>query len=179
MDLSRLSSLVAVPLASLFLIVVLCVFAVQRPPSVGFIMPLTKIRIVSGFNCGVLDRTIFVRLVKDGSYWINDTPVSADELRPRLAEIYKNVAEKSVYMVSDPTVSYEEFANFYSRAASSDTDLRIVLLTRQIQERSDQCPLGSCCELEWPDHSKAPNVLIPIPPRPITGRPVVSLIRKN
>ena len=151
-------------MASLFLVLSLCAFVVQKPESVGIIMPVPKVRTIPEDHCPVLDRTIFVQLHKDGSYWINETQMPANELRTRLAEIYENRAEKFIYMVSDPDVSYGEFANFYSRVAFSDSDLRIVLLTRQIQAQVEQCSLGSCCAIEWPDHSNINNIMIPIPP---------------
>jgi biopolymer transport protein ExbD len=165
MDLNRLRALLAAPMASLFLVLSLCAFMLQRPAPVGIIMPLAKLHAAPGNHCGALDRTIFAQLRKDGSYWINETQIPANELRCRLAEIYENRGEKVIYMLSDPDVSYGEFVNFYSRAASSDSDLRIVLLTRQIQAHGEQCPVGRCCDLEWPDHRNIPDGMIPIPPQ--------------
>jgi biopolymer transport protein ExbD len=166
MDPFHLRALIAPAMASLFLMLSLCAFVVQSPESVGMYVPVLRVLAIPGYDCPVLDRSIFVQLRKDGSNWINMTQVPANELRARLTEIYENRAEKFIYMVSDPDVSYGEFANFYSRVASSDSDLRIVLLTRQIQAQAEQCSFGSCCAIEWPDHdhSNINNVMIPIPP---------------
>jgi biopolymer transport protein ExbD len=152
MDFNRLSSLVAVPLASLFLIVVLCVFGVQRPPSVGVMVPLEHVRVVPNKECDFLsDREIVVQLHRDGSTWINETRVSHDKLRSELAEIFKYRHESYVYITSDPDVSFEEFANLYSTVDSSTSNIRIVLLTAKMRALIQQCPPGGVCELIWHD----------------------------
>jgi len=166
MDPFRFRALIAPAMASLFLVLSLCAFVVQRPASVGKHVSLPQVRKFpfTDYDCPFLDRSIYIQLRKDGSYWINVTQVSHENLGHILTEIYENRAEKFIYMVSDPDVSFGEFANFYSRVASSDSDLHIVLLTRQIQAQAEQCPFWTCCCLEWPDHTKAPSVMIPIPP---------------
>jgi biopolymer transport protein ExbD len=168
MDLNRLRALVAAPMASLFLILTLCAFLLQRPGAVGMHVPLPKVRTVPYDDCEGVDRWVVVLLHKDGSYWINETQVPADELRSKLGEIYENRKYKLIYMFSDPDVSYGEFANFYSIVESSTTELRIGLRTRQLEAQLQQCPLGSSCGLEWPDHMYIPCVerqipLVPIP----------------
>jgi biopolymer transport protein ExbD len=154
MDLNRLRSLLAAPLASLFLILVLCTFAaVQKPKSVGMYVPLPKVRSVPFNYCDFLSgRSIVVKLHKDGSYWINETRESPEKLGPRLTEIYGNRAERVVYVLSDPDISFGEFADFYSTIASSTSDLHIVLRTRQFNGDILQCTQGSECGLYWPSH---------------------------
>ena len=151
-------------MASLFLVLSLCAFVVQRPPSVGMHVPLIKVRAVPCKDCDFLsDRSLVVRIHNDGNIWINETQVNYEKLGPLLTKIYENRAEKLIYIVSDPDVPYGEFANIYSRVVSSDSDLHIVLVTSQIQAQVEQCPFGSCCVLEWPDHTKVPTVLFLIP----------------
>lgn len=157
-----------VPLASLFLILVLCVFGVQRQPSVGIRIPITRIRTVPFNICPGIYTSIHVQLHKDGSYWINETQVPANEFRSRLAEIYEDREEKILPRVSDPNASLEDFANFYSNAASSTKDLHIVLRTRGLEAQLEQCPPGRSCGLDLPGSAYTPcSVPELVPPIPI------------
>jgi len=159
MDPFRLRSLIAPAMASLFLMLSLCAFVVQRPDSVGMHVPITKVRVHSYKDCDFLsDREIVIRLRKDGSTWINETRESPDKLRSVLAEIYDNREEKVIYMLPDPDVSFQEFADIYNKAASSTSDLHIVLSTHRLDKELDQCPQGSSCGLEWPDNTYEPCV---------------------
>lgn len=171
MDLNRLRSFLAAPLAALFLILVLCVFAVQTPPSVGMHVPLPKVRTVPHNECESADRWIVVQLHKDGSTWINENQVRADELGSELTEIYENRRYKFIYMFSDPDVPFGQFANFYNIVLSSTKDLRIGLRTRRLEAQLQDCPLGSSCGLEWSDHAFIPCVerQIPLPPPRLTS----------
>ncbi len=173
MDLDRLRSLLAAPMAGLFLILALCTFAVQRPASMGIQIPLLKVRTHPYKDCDFLsDRNIVVQLHNDGSTWINETRVSAGELRPRLAEIYENRMKKVIFVRPDPEVSFGNFADIYNEVASSTNDLHIILSTRQLDEELHKCPEGSSCGLEWPDRTYEPCVwtnisIFPIPHHPL------------
>jgi hypothetical protein len=112
-------------------------------------------------DCTGVDRWIVVLLHKDGSYWINEEQVPASELRTRLGKIYENREYKFILMFSDPDVSFGEFASFYNAVASSTSNLRIDLRTRQIQAELQQCPRGGSCGLDWPDHTFMPCVARP------------------
>jgi len=140
-------------MASLFLVLSLCAFVVQRPPSVGMHLLLPQVRMVPHKDCDFLsDRSIVVRLHKDGNIWINETQVIHERLGPILTEIYANRVEKFIYVVSDSDVSFGEFANSYNMVASSTDDLHIVLLTRQFDKEVLQCTQRSECGLFWPGH---------------------------
>ena len=115
MDPFRLRSLIAPAMASLFLMLSLCAFVLQRPDSVGMHVPITKVRVHS-------------------------------------------YEEKVIYMLPDPDVSFQEFADIYNKAASSTSDLHIVLSTHRLDKELDQCPQGSSCGLEWPDNTYEPCV---------------------
>jgi len=163
MDLNHLRALFAAPLAALFLILALCTFALQRPSSVGMYLPITRVRTIADYDCPGVDRTIIVLLRKDGSYWINETQVPANELRPRLAEIYENREEKILPLFADPEVSYGQFADFYSKVESSTSNLHIILRTRQLQAQLGLCPAFGSCGIDWPDHRYTPCVYRPSP----------------
>jgi hypothetical protein len=153
MDLNRLRALVAAPVASLFLILLLCVLAVQRPVSAGIQMPLMGIHIIPAGDCfqGLSDRDVIVRIQNDGSTWINETRLSPEEIRKDLTLIYENRAERYLFFVVDPGVSFGEFADLYSKAASSTPDLHIGLLSRGIRGKIERCPPGAGCTYEWPN----------------------------
>jgi biopolymer transport protein ExbD len=164
MDLNRLRSLLAAPLAALFLVLVLCVFPVQRSPSVGIRIPLLRVRTVAFKECDFLsDRSVVVRLHKDGSTWINETQESHEKLGIVLAEIYDNREEKIIYMLPDPDVSFGDFAEIYSKVGSSTKDLRIMLSTRQLDKEIQQCPPGRYCELDWQGSTYIPCVRANVP----------------
>jgi biopolymer transport protein ExbD len=153
MDPYRLRTLIAPAMASLFLVLSLCAFVVQRPESMGMHLPLPQVLMVPHKDCDFLsDRSIVVRFHRNGNIWINETQVSHERLGPILTEIYENSAEKFIYIVSDSDVSYGEFANFYNTVALSTDDLHIVLRTRQFDKEVLQCTQGSECGLFWPSH---------------------------
>jgi biopolymer transport protein ExbD len=128
-EINRLRALVAAPMASLFLVLSLCAFVVERPGAVGMMVPVPKVRIVPFKDCDFLsDRSIVVQLRKNGSYWINETREGRGDLGPALTEIYENREEKVALVISDPDVSFGEFADFYSKVTSSANNLHIVLV---------------------------------------------------
>jgi biopolymer transport protein ExbD len=165
MDPFYLRGLLAPVLASLFLVLSLCPFVVLTPVSTGMHLPMLKVRTVPFKDCDfVSDRSIVVRLRKDGSTWINETPESSEKLGPTLTEIYENRVEKVIIMFSDPDVPFGEFASFYNTVASSTTGLHIVLVTRMLDEELQQCPPENYCELDWHGKTYVPCVWTSIPP---------------
>jgi biopolymer transport protein ExbD len=159
MDPFRLRALIAPAMSSLFLVLSLCAFVVQRPQSVGMDIPILKVWVHPYKDCDFLsDRSIVVQLRNDGSTRINQTLVSPDELRSRLAEIYESREEKIVYILSDSNISFTKFANIYNKAVSSTSDLHVVLITSQLDREFQQCPPGSYCELDWRNQTYVPCV---------------------
>ncbi|MGA3373654.1 MAG: hypothetical protein ABSC48_18045 [Terracidiphilus sp.] len=165
MDLFRLRALIAPVMASLFLVLSLCAFVLPRPASAGMHLPVLRVWAIPGYDCPGVDRWIVVQLHKDGSYWINETQVPANELRAKLTEIYENRKEKYILMFPNTDVSFGEFANFYSAVVSSTSNLRIILRTRQLQEQLDLCPEFGSCGLDWPDRQYTPCVYRSLPER--------------
>ena len=158
MNLDRLGMLLAAPMASLFLVLSLCAFVLQRPVSVGMHVPITRVRISSTDECHGVDRQIVALLHKDGSTWLNEEHMRPDELHSELGDIFKNLKYKYILMFADSDVSFGQFASFYDLVASSSTGLTVELRTRQLQSQLNECPLGSSCGLEWPDHTYFPCV---------------------
>ena len=105
MDLNRLRSILAAPMAALFLILVLCIFAVRRPPSVGVRIPMVRIHRTyqNEFSCD--GRFKFLRLTKDGITWINEAEIPVNQVRHRVAALMEDRAERVVYVVVDSELS--------------------------------------------------------------------------
>ncbi|MGA2890871.1 MAG: hypothetical protein ABSE51_22850 [Terracidiphilus sp.] len=167
MDLNHLGSLLAAPMASLFLVLSLCAFMLQGPRtvsgSVGMHVPTTRVRTIPLNDC-FDGRDIFVKIHNDGNTTINETRKRPDELGQMIAEIMQNRDQRVVYMLPDPDISFGEFADIYSRVASSTPDVHVGLITRQINKELRQCPEGSVCGLDWPDHGYANSCIFT--PRP-------------
>jgi biopolymer transport protein ExbD len=170
MDLIRLRALVAAPLASLLLVLLLCALAMRRPASAGINVLMTRVREIPSENCfsGLSDRDIVLRIKDDGNIWINETQEKREKIRSIMSRIYESRAERIAYLLVDPRVSYEEFAEVYSLAASSTPDLHIGLLTRQIRDQVEHCPPGRGCTIEWahePGNIYCKNLFSPVPLR--------------
>jgi biopolymer transport protein ExbD len=164
MDPNRLYALIAVPLAGLFLLMVLFTTGVHRPGSMGLHVPTIKVRVHPYKDCDFLsDRNIVVQIRQDGSIWINETQVSREKLRSTLTMIFEPREERVVYLLPSPDVSFGEFADIYNTVASSTRNLHIVLSTRQFDKELQQCPQDSVCGLEWPDHTSEPCVWANVP----------------
>ncbi len=138
MDLNRLSSLFGAPLASFFLILVLCTFAVQRPVSVGFNVPMVRIHrtLQHEFSCD--GRFEFFRLTKDGKTWINAAEIPADQVRARVAALMENRAERVVYVIADSELSYGRFMEFLGKIEGATTDLHIVVISGEIRRMFEE-----------------------------------------
>ena|ERR1039457_4488483 len=114
-----LRSFVTVPLATIFLILLLCIFTQKRPPATGLIVPVTHVRTFPFNDCND-DRSVWVLLLKDGGIRINETPVPRNELRLRISQIYANRQEpNAVFMRVDPEVPFGDFLDVYDRVVSS------------------------------------------------------------
>jgi hypothetical protein len=109
MDFNRLYAILAAPLTCLFLIPVLCTFAMQKSASVGFLIPMIRLHHDphEPTDCG--GRSEFVRLTKDGRTWINGTEVPSSELAPTISGLMENRAERVVYAIGDSDLSYGQF----------------------------------------------------------------------
>lgn len=143
MDLNRLRSLLAAPMASLFLMLSLCVFVVQRPGSTGTRIPMIRLHHdpLEPTDCG--GRTEFVRLTKDGKTWINEAEITPDRLAATVSYLMENRAERVVYVVVDSDLTYGQFAEFLATVENATTDLRVVVVSGEIlrafKENHDLC----------------------------------------
>ena len=143
MDFNRLRALIAAPVASLFLILTLCTFAVQRPRSVGIRIPMIRLHRnpLESTDCG--GRAEFIRLTKDGRTWINEIEVPANRIATAVSVLMENRAERVVYVVVDSDLSYGQFAEFLGKIKDATTDLHVVVISgtilRAFEESHDLC----------------------------------------
>jgi hypothetical protein len=82
--------------------------------------------------------------------WINSTDFSPDRLTAIVALIMENRGDRIVYVAADSQVSFGQFADFLGRIAGAGPNLRIALLTDQLQKNLEQGHGHAFCELEWP-----------------------------
>jgi len=119
-------------MVSLFLVLSLCAFVVQRPQSVGFLIPMIRLHHnpLEPTDCG--GRSEFVRLTKDGRTWINEIEVPSSSLAPAVAVLMENRAERVVYVVVDSDLTYGQFTEFVGKIEGATTDLHIVVVSGEI-----------------------------------------------
>ena len=127
---------------------------------------LPQVRMIPFENCEDA-RALIVFIQKDGIIRINEMQVRPEKLGSIIAEIvqYRHYGQV-VYMLPDPDVSFGEFADIYNKIASSTNHLYIGLITRQLKTQLEQCPKGSICGFDWPDHGSAQSCLYYNPIRP-------------
>ena len=141
MNFNRLLSLLAVPFASLFLILTLCTMVVRRSPSAGFYMPIIRLHHHPDepTDCG--GRSEFLRLTKDGRTWINEAEIPHDKIASTLAEMMKNRVERIVFIEVDSDLPYGQFTELMDKASGSIEDLHVIVIsgeTRRTFETSRQ-----------------------------------------
>ena len=143
MGLDRLRTLLAAPLASLFLILSLSAFGGRTPPSYGFLIPVIQLHHEpqEPTDCG--GRSEFIRLTKDGKTWINEDEFPPAQIAPAIASMMESRAERVVYVVVDSELSYWQFAGFLDQIQGATSDLHVVLVSgvvrREFETSHDLC----------------------------------------
>jgi len=145
MDPNKWRMLLAAPVASLLLILLVWAFVVRGPVSEGFRVPVIQLHHSPNepTDCG--GRAEFVRLTKDGRTWINSDEIPANAIRAEVAELMTNRAERAVYIEVDSELTYGQFAQFADRVEGATDDLHIVLVSgdarRAFERDHDLCDL--------------------------------------
>lgn len=116
-------------MASLFLVLCLCAFVVQRPESVGFRIPMVRIHRTYQHEFSCDGRFEFIRLTRDGKTWINATEIPTDQVRQRVAALMENRAERVIYVIVDSELSYGQFAAFMDRIEGATDDLYVIVVS--------------------------------------------------
>jgi biopolymer transport protein ExbD len=165
MDLNRLRSILAAPIAALFLIMVLSVFGVQRPASVGFRIPMIRVHNQSRNDCFEPNRIVYFRLARDGTVWLNSTEIPSDQLTAITKVVMENRGDRILEVVADPHVSYGQVVDFLDKIAAAKMVLHVALLTDQLRVGLEEDHMGTYCGLEWPanEFSSTPTSFYPAP----------------
>jgi len=148
MDFNRLRLIVAPALASLFLILSLCAFVVQRPVSAGFRVPMVRIHHdpQEPYDCD--GRPEFLRLTKDGRTWVNEAEIPGGQLASTVASLMENRAERVVYVMVDSELSYGQFAGFLGKIAAATSDLHVVVVSGEVRRAFEKRP--DLCDFVYP-----------------------------
>jgi hypothetical protein len=133
MDPFRIRTLIAPAMASLFLVLSLCAFVVQRPEPVGFRIPMVRIHRTYQHEFSCDGRFEFFRLTRDGKTWINATEIPEDQVRLKVAHLMENRAERVVYVMVDSELSYGQFAAFMDSIEGATDDLHIIVVSGEIR----------------------------------------------
>jgi biopolymer transport protein TolR len=83
-------------------------------------------------NPELLAKTIVVQVNADGSLKINQTPVTWDQLGPRLEDIFKQRAEKVAFIKGDDSVLFADVARAIDIMHSAGID-KVGLITAKIE----------------------------------------------
>ena len=156
MSSERFPAVLALPLASLFLILLLCVFALQKPASMGIRMPLLRIKSL-GHDATCDGRWVFVELLKDGTAQINLKPVSNQELSTEVGRLMQSRAERVVFLVPSPDIPYARFVETLSALQQSAPDTHVGVLSGVMRDQYIGPPIESPlertyvpCDIVWP-----------------------------
>ncbi|MBI3896492.1 MAG: biopolymer transporter ExbD [Acidobacteria bacterium] len=78
-------------------------------------------------------RTVVVSIDSSQQIMINQEPVTIDTLGPRLLEIFKTRAERTIFVRGDPEVMFSDVAMIIDIAKGAGID-KVGLMTQQVEE---------------------------------------------
>jgi biopolymer transport protein ExbD len=150
MELIRIRARVAPALASLFVILLLCMFEARRPvASAGLRIPLYPLH-PEPHPSGICNaRAVIFWLDRDGKMRINETETQASELRNRVHEIFEDRTVQRAYVIADSEVSYAQFADFLGRIVGATQKLDVVLISGQLRREVETEPTFECVTLPF------------------------------
>jgi biopolymer transport protein ExbD len=150
MGLERLRTLLALPLASLFLILLVCVFAMQRPSSSGIRISTMRPRPAPLTNCEFNGFTVYLR--SDGTIAGGDREdvVSRATILSRIKEARDNIQDDTIFVIADPDVSYGQFAELITDIHNVAPPDHIGVVTSEGQVMMFHSMLADRCRFEWP-----------------------------
>ena len=158
MDLNRLRALLAAPIACIFVILVLCVFTVQRPVSTGIRIPMMRTRTSPPDNCYSPGFTVYLRSDGKTAGSFRESVISRDVLLSRIVAARSNIRDGAIFVITDPDAPYGDFAALIAdihHAAPAD-HIAIVTHEAQVEPASYRAgiPTGEIwanrCRFEWP-----------------------------
>jgi biopolymer transport protein ExbD len=154
MNPNSLRTMAAAPLASLALLLAVCVVLLQSPHSVGIRVPLVKLhKTLPQPQCNSLEVSLW--LTNDGRTWMNWTELRPEDIRGRIAEVMEYRAVKNVYVIVEPQVSYQQFTDFMSRIVDATPNLHVVLLTSELRREMQKGEVDPICTIQDSPESEA------------------------
>jgi biopolymer transport protein ExbD len=156
MNLDKLRSFLAVPFACLFVILMLCVFAVQSPVPSGIRIPMMQMRVEPLSNCEFNGFTVYLR--SDGQIGGGDpdSRVSQSEILSRIAEARDNIQDDTIFVITEPSVPYERFVDLLAKIHNVAPADHIAVVTKNGQvegvplDSGLREKLADRCRFEWP-----------------------------
>jgi hypothetical protein len=156
MNINRLREFVAAPMACLFLILVLCVLAVEKPVSTGILIPMMHTRANPLSFCEFNGFTVYLR--SDGTLagGSRDEEVSRGVMLSGIKEAGDNIQDDTIFIIADPGVSYGDLAALVADVRQTAPSDHIAVVTRAGQLRGWTVPAGvpvgpwaDRCRFEW------------------------------
>jgi biopolymer transport protein ExbD len=146
MNPNSLRTMAAAPLASLVLLLAVCVVLLQSPHSVGIRVPLAQLhKTLPQPQCNSLEISLW--LTNDGRTWMNWYELRPEDIRSKIAAVMEYRSVKTVYVIFEPNVSYKQFADFMSRIVDATPDLHVVLLTSELRREMQKGEVDSVCTI--------------------------------
>lgn len=157
MGFERLRTLWALLLASLLLILLVCVFATQRTTSMGIRIVTMRLRPAPLANCEFNGFTVYLR--SDGTVGGGDREdvVSRATILSRIKEARDNIQDDTIFVIADPDVSYGQFAELIADIHNVAPPDHIGVVTREGQITMFHSVLADRCRFEWPAVKGQPN----------------------
>jgi len=149
MVLNRLRVLLAASMTCLFLILILSVFAVQKPVPTGIAMPVVRLR-PDRWQSSCDGRFVFIQVLADGKTKINGTEIEPKNLMARVGAIMELRVERVVYLVPDAGISYARFVETLDGLNKAAPDVHIAVLSGSLRDEFFQKGLQPC-DIDWPN----------------------------
>jgi biopolymer transport protein ExbD len=138
MDLNHLRSMLAPAFASLFLILLPVTFLVPRPAPEGIRIPLLSIHRNSHPYLACDGNPIFLNFSRDSGVSINGSKIPRSTLQKDIAEKMERRVERVVFLVADPQMSVQEFAQFFGTLKGSVPDLHVIVVSGEVRRALDE-----------------------------------------
>jgi len=156
MDLDRLRKLIAAPMASVFMILILCVFVVEQPVSTGILIPMMRARAEPLQFCELNGFTVYLHSDGRLAGGSRDDVESRGVLLSRIREARDQIQDHTIFVITDPDAIYGDLASLVADIHHVAPPDHIAVVTQAgLFEASNGAgiPLGPWaerCRFEWP-----------------------------
>lgn len=147
--LERFSTLMVLPLASLFLILLACDLAVQQPASMGIRMPLLRLQ-QSRQDISCDGRWVFVELLGDGKAMVNSEPRPIENLSAIVGQLMESRAERVVYLIPSRDITFSRFIGTLNALQKSAPGIHVGVLSGKLRDEYILQRMYLPCDIVWP-----------------------------